>query len=116
MFIDSIPGKSCEKLADCLKTTWDKIPVAKSSKEKKKDAVIVVSSVKPQWTKLIQQIVRDTLDEKIYIIGKDIPLPMTLWVNEPDKVGTDRIVAAAAAYAVVKDAVAVADFGTAVTA
>ena len=114
-FIDSIPGKSCEKLADCLKTTWDKIPVAKSSKEKKKDAVIVVSSVKPQWTKLIQQIVRDTLDEKIYIIGKDIPLPMTLWVNEPDKVGTDRIVAAAAAYAVVKDAVAVADFGTAVT-
>ncbi len=40
---------------------------------------------------------------------------MTLWVDEPDKVGTDRVVAAAAAYAVVEDAVAVADFGTAVT-
>jgi type III pantothenate kinase len=114
-FIKSVSGGSRAKLADCLKTTWDKIPIAKSSKEKKRDGVIVVSSVKPEWTKLIQQIVRDVLDEKIYVIGKDVPLPMTLWVNEPDKVGTDRIVAAAAAYAVVEDAVAVADFGTAVT-
>jgi len=40
---------------------------------------------------------------------------MTLWVDEPDKVGTDRVVAAAAAYDVVEDAVVVADFGTAVT-
>jgi type III pantothenate kinase len=40
---------------------------------------------------------------------------MTLRVDEPDKVGTDRVVAAAAAYDVVEDAVVVADFGTAVT-
>jgi len=114
-FISSIPGKSRGKLADCLKTAWDKIPVAKSSKEKKRDGVIVVSSVKPQWTELMQKIVKNTLDEKIYILGKDIPLPMTLWVDAPDKVGTDRVVSAAAAYAVVEDAIVVADFGTAVT-
>ena len=113
--INSLPGKSREKLTDCLRTAWDKIPIAKSSKEKKRDGVIVVSSVKPQWTKLMQQIVKDALDEKIYLLGKDVPLPMTLWVDEPDRVGTDRIAAAAAAYAVVEDAVAVADFGTAVT-
>jgi len=40
---------------------------------------------------------------------------MNLWVDEPDKVGTDRVVSAAAAYDVVEDAVVVADFGTAVT-
>jgi type III pantothenate kinase len=40
---------------------------------------------------------------------------MSLWVDEPDKVGTDRVVSAAAAYDVVEDAVVVADFGTAVT-
>jgi type III pantothenate kinase len=114
-FIKSVPGKSRTKLSECLKSAWDKIPVAESSKEKKRDGVIVVSSVKPEWTKLIEQIAKDDLGEKVHIIGKDIPLPMTMWVDEPDKVGTDRVVSAAAAYAVVEDAVVVADFGTAVT-
>jgi type III pantothenate kinase len=114
-FIKSIPGRSRKDLISCLKSAWQKVPIVKNSREKKRDGVIVVSSVKPVWTKLIGQIVKDNLGEKIFIIGKDIPLPMTLWVDEPDKVGADRIVAAAAAYAVVEDAVAVADFGTAVT-
>lgn len=114
-FVKSIPGRSKAKLATCLKSAWGKIPVAESSKEKKRDGVIVVSSVKPDWTKLIQQIAKDELGEKVYIIGKDIPLPISLWVDEPGKVGTDRVVSAAAAYDVVEDAVVVADLGTAVT-
>jgi len=114
-FIKSIPGRSRKELISCLKSAWQKVPIVKNSGEKKRDGVIVVSSVKPAWTKLIEQIVKDNLGERIFIIGKDIPLPMTLWVDEPDKVGTDRVVSAAAAYAVVEDAVAVADFGTAVT-
>ena len=122
-FIKSIPGRSRKELISCLKSAWQKVPIIKSSKcrkasltgEKKRDGVIVVSSVKPAWTKLIEQIVKDNLGERIFIIGKDIPLSMTLWVDEPDKVGTDRVVSAAAAYAVVEDAVVVADFGTAVT-
>lgn len=114
-FIKSIPGRSHTELADCLKSVWGKIPIAKSSKEKKRDGVIVVSSVKPAWTELVKQIAKEAFGEKPYVIGKDIPLPMTLWVDEPDKVGTDRIVSAAAAYAVAEDAVVVADFGTAVT-
>jgi len=113
--IKSIPGRSRAKLTDCLKSAWDKIPVLESSKEKKRDGVIVVSSVKPAWTKVVQEIAKDKLGEKVYMIGKDIPLPMTLRVDEPDNVGTDRVVSAAAAYAVVEDAVVVADFGTAVT-
>jgi len=114
-FVESIPGRSRTKLTDCLKSAWQKIPVAESSKEKKRNGVIVVSSVKPAWTKIIREIAEEILDEKVYIMGKDIPLPMTLWVDEPDKVGTDRVVSAAAAYDVVEDAVVVADFGTAVT-
>ena len=114
-FIKSIPGQSRTKLTVCLKSAWGKIPIAKSSKEEKRDGVIVGSSVKPAWTKQIQQIVKDNLGEKVYIIGKDIPLPIDLAVDKPSEVGTDRIVSAAAAYAVVEDAVVVADFGTAVT-
>jgi type III pantothenate kinase len=114
-FIKSIPGKSRTKLTDCLKSAWQMVPIAKSSKQKKRNGVIVVSSVKPAWTKIIQQIVKNNLGEKIYLIGKNIPLPIDLWVDEPEKVGTDRVVSAAAAYDVVGDAVVVADFGTAVT-
>ncbi len=44
-FIKSIPGRSEKKLTDCLKSAWQKIPIAKSSKEKKRDGVVVVSSV-----------------------------------------------------------------------
>ena len=114
-FIKSIPGNSRAKLTSFLKYAWAKIPIAESSKERKRDGVIVVSSVKSAWTRIIREIAKDDLGEKIYIIGKEIPLPMSLWVDEPDKVGTDRVVSAAAAYDVVEDAVVVADFGTAVT-
>jgi type III pantothenate kinase len=113
--IESVAGGSHDKLENCLMAAWEKIPVSKSSKEKKRDGVIVVSSVKPAWTKVIEEIVKEKLGEKIRIIGKDVPLPMNLWVDEPDKVGTDRVVAASVAYDVVGDAVVVADFGTAVT-
>ncbi|MDD5326832.1 MAG: type III pantothenate kinase [Phycisphaerae bacterium] len=114
-FIKSIPGDSKLELTSCLKSAWQKVPVVKTSKDKKRDGVIVASSVKPAWTKLIKQIIKESLGEKLHIIGKDVPLPMALWVDEPDKVGTDRVVSAAAAYEVVEDAVAVADFGTAIT-
>lgn len=114
-FIKSIPGQSRAELTECIKSAWQKIPIAKSSKEKKRNGVIVASSVKAAWTKLIEGIVKQTLGERILLIGKNIPLPMSLWVDKPSEVGTDRVICAAAAYAVVEDAVVVADFGTAVT-
>ena len=114
-FIETIPGESTAKLTSCLKSAWEKIPVLETSKEKKRNGVIVVCSVKPGWTRTIEQIARDELDEDVHVIGKDVPLPISLRVDEPSKVGTDRVVAAAAAYAVVEDAVVVADLGTAVT-
>jgi type III pantothenate kinase len=114
-FVESIPGGSRAKLTNCLKSAWQKIPIIESSKEHKRNGVIVVSSVKPAWTKVIREIAEVHLDEEIHIIGKDIPLPMQLWVDEPDKIGTDRVVSAAAAYEVAEDVVIVADLGTAVT-
>jgi type III pantothenate kinase len=114
-FVKSVPGKDQGRLTELLKSAWQMIPVAKGSKEKKRDGVIVVSSVKPDRTEMIQQVAEEDLGEKVYIVGKDIPLPISLWVDEPGKVGTDRVVAAAAAYEVVEDAVVVADLGTAMT-
>lgn len=113
--IEAVPGASRDKLAKCLKSAWEQIPVVGSSKEGKRNGVIVVSSVKPAWTAVVEEIAKSELGEKLCIIGKDIPLPISAWVDEPGKVGVDRVVSAAAAYAVVEDAVVVVDFGTAVT-
>lgn len=114
-FVKSLPGEATTELTELLKSTWEMIPVAKSSKEDKRDGVIVISSVKPDWTKLVRDIAKQTLGENILLVGKDVPFPMELSVTEPETVGTDRVLAASAAYAVVEQAVAVADFGTAVT-
>ncbi len=114
-FIDSIAGTSKKDLAKRLKSAWEQIPVLDSSKESKRNGVIVVSSVKPAWVEMVRDIAKEELGEKIMVIGKDIPLPMICFVDEPEKVGTDRIISAAAAYAVAEDAVVIADFGTAVT-
>ena len=113
--IVSVPGDDTKKLTEVITSAWEKIPVLKSSKQGKRNGVIVASSVKPAWTKAIVKIAKNALDEKILLIGKDIPLPMELNVDKPDEVGTDRVVAAAAAFDVVEGAVLVADFGSAVT-
>jgi len=113
--VKSVPGKSEAKLTECLKSTWQQIPVAKGSKEKKRNGVIVVSSVKAAWTEIVEKIVSQGLGEKILRIPEDIPYPIDLSVTKSSRVGTDRVLSAAAAYGVVEDAVAVADFGTAVT-
>ncbi len=115
--VESVPGVSEAVLKRELKQMWEKIPISKSSKEKKRNGVIVASSVKPAWTKTIRKIAEQQLGEKILLIGKEIPFPMDLSVEKTykDRIGTDRVVTAAAAYAVVEDAVVVADFGTAVT-
>jgi len=90
---------------------------AGKDKDKKHDGIIVVASVKSDWTEKIREIVKKELNEKILEIGigKDVPLPMELDVDEPQKVGVDRVLCAFAGFMVVGDAVVVADFGTAVT-
>jgi len=114
-FVKSVRGDTASELTKILKSAWGKIPFIKGAKVKKRNGVIVVSSVKPAWTSQIRRIVKQQLGEKILLIGKEVPLPMELAVDEPAEVGTDRVVSAAAAYAVAEDAVVIADFGTAVT-
>ncbi len=117
-FIESLPGDAEDiepRLTRLLTEAWEQIPFADSAKVDKRDGVIVVSSVKPDWTDMTADICRSQLGENIKIVGKDIPLPIETAVDDSMDVGTDRLVAAAAAFAVVEDAVVVADFGTALT-
>ncbi|MBN1816165.1 MAG: type III pantothenate kinase [Sedimentisphaerales bacterium] len=104
-----------QRLGDVLVEAWDQIPVGKDSRETRRDGWIVASSVQDSWTEKMEQICRDRLGEKILLIGRDVPLPIEMGVDHPSAVGTDRVLNAAAAFAVIEDACIVADFGTAVT-
>jgi len=114
-FIESVAGSDTEKVQQILKDAWEQIPVSERSREGLRDGVIVVSSVRPDWTKMVRKFFKDEYNEKILVLGDNIPLSLTIFVDEPLKVGTDRVAAALAAYAVVEDAVVIADCGTALT-
>lgn len=103
------------QLADVLAECWDRAPLVERAAEPAKDCMVVACSVKPTWTEMVGELVQDTLDAKMLLIGRDVPLPIETATENTLQVGTDRLVNAAAAYAVVEDAVVVADFGTAVT-
>jgi type III pantothenate kinase len=111
----SIPGIEQEELVEFMTAAWESIPMVEFAKTPTKDGVILVSSVKPEWTQKIADIAKKTLKEEIKVIGKDIPVPIELAFDDNRQTGTDRLLTAAAAYQVIGDAVVVADFGTAVT-
>jgi type III pantothenate kinase len=113
--VRSVPNRDLASVAAVLKSSWAMLPVISSSGQNKRDGAIVASSVNPQVAEAVADIVRIELGEKMQLIGRDIPLSLNIDVDEPSKVGSDRLVAAAAAYAVVEEAVVVADFGTAIT-
>ena len=113
--IQTVSGTAQDELKTALNSAWEKIPKISLSREGRRDGVLVVSSVKPEWTKQVARIVRQELDEDVKLVGKDIPLPISAFVDDPGQVGTDRLIAAAAAYVVVENAAIVIDVGTAVT-
>jgi type III pantothenate kinase len=76
---------------------------------------VVVSSVNAATEMIVAAAVLKALDQHILVIGRDVPLQMKHAVENPESVGTDRMLTAYAAYAVIEDACVVADFGTATT-
>lgn len=76
---------------------------------------VAVSSVNPPALQIVEQAVGKALDQNVLLIGRDFPLDMKVAVENPETVGSDRLLTAWAAYEVVEAAVVVADFGTATT-
>ena len=113
--IEGADAKMQSQLTEVLAECWDLAPLVESAKEPVKNCIVAACSVNPELTEAVGEIVADELDAKMLVIGKDIPLPIETATDDSLKVGPDRLVNAAAAYAVVEDAVVVADFGTAVT-
>ena len=79
------------------------------------DGLAVLASVNPPVAELVRQALIEDVGMKVLSVGQEVPLPMKTDLSEPEKVGVDRILNAAAAYERIKGPVAVIDAGTAIT-
>ncbi|HOA74354.1 MAG TPA: type III pantothenate kinase [Phycisphaerae bacterium] len=93
---------------DELQAIWNSFPAGV-------ERAIVVSSVNPPRLAEFRTECKTRHLEPLLVVGDELDLPLPVDLPEPGKVGTDRLCAAAAAFAKVKSACVVADFGTAVT-
>lgn len=91
-----------------MQQMWDSFPPGSKR-------VVLVASVNPPRFDEIRKACVQRHIGPLLVIGEDIAPPIAADVHEPEKVGTDRLCAAAAAFVKMKGACAVADFGTAVT-
>lgn len=91
-----------------LETIWQETAGARNP-------VIAVSSVHPKRARLLSDLLAEITGVEPLRVRDDLPLPIEVDVTNPDKIGTDRICAAAAAYDRLDGACAIASFGTATT-
>ena len=76
---------------------------------------VAIASVVPDATAWLRAHLSRDSGPKAVVIGQDTALPIPVAVREPDRVGTDRVCAAAAAFERTGHACTVIDFGTAIT-
>lgn len=93
---------------EAMQAAWSSFP-AQAKK------AVVAGSVNPPWLEKVRTQVDASGMGPIMVVGDEIEPPLPIDVDEPEKVGTDRLLAAAAAFDRMKAACVVADFGTAVT-
>lgn len=85
------------------------------SAEGVKTTPVVCCSVNQAALEEVEQVVNDTMDQNVLLVGRNIPVDMKVAVESPETLGSDRLINAAAAFDVVEEAVVIADFGTATT-
>lgn len=77
--------------------------------------VVVVASVNDRVATQIESGLSDTGKVDLYRIGEDLPVPIGTQLDPETLTGVDRLLNAAAAFAVMKQACVIVDAGTAVT-
>ena len=84
-------------------------------KESDGEGEIVIASVNDAVASAIETKLAAALQTDIWRLGRDLEVPIGRCIDEDANPGQDRLLAAAAAYAAVKQAVIVIDAGTAIT-
>jgi len=76
---------------------------------------LAACSVNPAGLKALEAAAAEAINERVLVVGRDLPLPIDTALPNPAATGTDRICAAAAAFDRLGVACVIADFGTAIT-
>lgn len=76
---------------------------------------LIISSVVPPLTGVLEKLSRDYFGRKPYIVGPGIKTGMPINYDNPREVGADRIVNAVAGYEKFRCSLIIVDFGTATT-
>ena len=79
------------------------------------DAVILMSSVNPPIAEQVEARIASELDREVRRVERDLPIPIGRQLDREAIVGEDRLLNAAAAFDVLKQACVVVDAGTAIT-
>ena len=79
------------------------------------DATVVMCSVNDRVANPLESELCTLLGAEVLRMRRDLPIPIGTCVDDDAKVGDDRLLAAAAAYHGLKQAVVVVDAGTAIT-
>ncbi len=93
-----------------LRSILDEIKVKKADVAK-----IVISSVVPAATKPVYETLDNLFQPEPVLLNAEFDSGITIETDHPEKVGTDLIADAAAAYHLIRDNGIVVDFGTATT-
>ena len=81
----------------------------------REDAAILLSSVNPSVAESVQQKLTTCCGRSVMRVERDLPVPVGRQLDPEAMVGEDRLLNAAAAYDVLKQACVVVDAGTAIT-
>lgn len=79
------------------------------------DAAVLMSSVNPPAAQRIEEQIHTHLGREILRVERDLPIPIGRQLDREAIVGEDRLLNAAAAFDVLKQACVVVDAGTAIT-
>jgi type III pantothenate kinase len=75
----------------------------------------IISSVVPPVTPIIEQVIEGYFNHCPILVHADFPFQLTIQYANPQEIGTDRLVNAAAAYEKFQTGLTIVDFGTATT-
>jgi type III pantothenate kinase len=106
--VEHVSSDLDEPIGPALRKAWDSLSAVS-------DRALVICSVNPPTLDRVRDACEAEDIRPVYVIGEDLDPPIDADVFEPDKVGTDRLCAAAAAFDKLQQACIVADFGTALT-
>jgi type III pantothenate kinase len=85
---------------------WERMPDPKR---------VVASSVNPSGLRALEAAITEAIDQETLAVGRDLALPLTTTIDNPQAIGVDRMCTAVAAFDRLGMACIVADFGSATT-